>query len=182
MATLLALGIPGGGGTAIMLAAFAAHNVTGGPRFLSQNTEIVYAIIFGNFIQVGLLALIGLGFIFVASSIVKVPLRYLIPTVMVLALLGSYAHTGNMVGPATVTLFSILGWVMRRYNYPVAATVIGILLADLVEGELLRSYQLAGGRILEYILDRPITLLLLFLFILSLCLPAIRQFSKNRVV
>ena len=182
MATLLALGIPGGGGTAIMLAAFAAHNVTGGPRFLSQNTEIVYAIIFGNFIQVGLLALIGLGFIFVASSIVKVPLRYLIPTVMVLALLGSYAHTGNMVGPATVTLFSILGWVMRRYNYPVAATVIGILLADLVEGELLRSYQLAGGRIFEYIIDRPITLLLLFFFILSLCLPAIRQFSKNRDV
>ncbi len=182
MATLLALGIPGGGGTAVMLAAFAAHNVTGGPRFLSQNTEIVYAIIFGNFIQVGLLALIGLGFIFVASSIVKVPLRYLIPTVMVLAILGSYAHTGNMVGPATVTLFSILGWVMRRYNYPVAATVIGILLADLVEGELLRSYQLAGGRILEYVMDRPITLLLLSFFILSLCLPAIRQFSKNKDV
>ena len=41
MATLLALGIPGGGGTAIMLAAFAAHDVTGGPRFLSQNTDVV---------------------------------------------------------------------------------------------------------------------------------------------
>lgn len=180
MATLLALGIPGGGGTAIMLAAFAAHNVTGGPRFLSQNTDIVYAIIFGNFVQVGLLALIGIGFIFVASSIVKVPLRYLIPTVMVLALLGSYAHTGSMVGPATVTVFSILGWVMRRYNYPVAATVIGILLADLVEGELLRSYQLAGGRLFQYIMDRPITMILLFLFMLSLCIPAIRKFSKTR--
>ena len=127
-----------------------------------------------------MLALIGMGFIFVASSIVKVPLRYLIPTVMVLALLGSYAHTGSMVGPATVTVFSILGWVMRRYNYPVAATVIGILLADLVEGELLRSYQLVGGRLFQYIMDRPITMILLFLFMLSLCIPAIRKFSKTR--
>ena len=99
---------------------------------------------------------------------------------MVLALLGSYAHTGSMVGPATVTVFSILGWVMRRYNYPVAATVIGILLADLVEGELLRSYQLAGGRLFQYIMDRPITMILLFFFMLSLCIPAIRKFSKTR--
>jgi len=179
MATLLALGIPGGGGTAIMLAAFAAHNVTGGPRFLSQNTDVVYAIIFGNLVQVGLLALMGLVFIFFASSIVKVPLRFLIPTVIVLALLGSYAHTGNMAGPVTVTAFSIVGWVMRRYNYPVAATVIGILLATMVEGELLRSYQLASGRVLSYLVDRPITLALLTLFILSLTVPLVRKMRER---
>ena len=175
MATLLALGIPGGGGTAIMLAAFSAHDVTGGPRFLSQNTDVVYAIILGNLVQVGLLALMGLAFIFLASSIVKVPLRFLIPTVLVMALLGSYAHTGNMTGPVTVTVFAIIGWVMRRYNYPVAATVIGILLATMVEGELLRSYQLTSGRLLSYIFDRPITLLLLALFITSLCFPFIQK-------
>jgi len=180
MATLLALGIPGGGGTAIMLAAFAAHNVTGGPRFLSQNTDVVYAIIFGNLVQVGLLALMGLAFIFFASSIVKVPLRYLIPTVIVLALLGAYAHTGNMAGPTTVTVFAIIGWVMRRYNYPVAATVIGILLAGMVEGELLRSYQLASGRIGSYLLDRPLTLALLLLFLLSLMLPFLRKLRGGR--
>ncbi|MDB2498239.1 tripartite tricarboxylate transporter permease [Alphaproteobacteria bacterium] len=182
MATLLALGIPGGGGTAVMLAAFAAHDVTGGPRFLSQNTDVVYAIILGNLVQVGLLALMGLAFIFLASSIVKVPLRFLIPTVMVMALLGSYAHTGNMVGPATVVIFSIIGWVMRRYNYPVAATVIGILLANMVEGELLRSYQLTSGRLFSYIIDRPMTLLLLVIFLLSLSVPLIRKFYEQKML
>ncbi|MEX2643500.1 MAG: tripartite tricarboxylate transporter permease, partial [Acetobacterales bacterium] len=48
MATLLALGIPGGGGTAILLAAFATHNIVGGPKFLADHKDIVYAIIFGN--------------------------------------------------------------------------------------------------------------------------------------
>ncbi len=175
MATLLALGIPGGGGTAIMLAAFAAHDVTGGPRFLSQNTDVVYAIILGNFIQVGLLAIMGLAFIFLASSIVKVPLRLLIPTVLVMALLGSYAHTGSIIGPITVTIFAIIGWVMRRYGYPVAATVIGILLANMVEGELLRTYQLTSGRFITYVFDRPITLMLLLLFALSLFYPLFKK-------
>lgn len=179
MATLLALGIPGGGGTAIMLAAFAMHNVTGGPRFLSQNTDIVYAIIFGNLVQVVLLAVLGLGFIFAASAIVKVPLRYLIPTVMVLAFLGAYAHTGNMAGPVTVAVFSVIGWVMRRYHYPVAATVIGILLAGMVEGELLRTHQLASGRALAYLLDRPLTLALVVLFALSLLVPLLRAMRRT---
>ena len=179
MATLLALGIPGGGGTAIMLAAFAAHNVTGGPRFLTQQTDVVYAIIFGNLVQVILLAVMGLGFIFLASGIVKVRLSLLIPTVMALALLGSYAHTGNVTGPITVAAFSIIGWVMRRYHYPVAATVIGILLAKMIEGEMLRTYQLASGRYAAYIADRPLTALLLLLLALSFCVPMWRKYRSS---
>jgi putative tricarboxylic transport membrane protein len=180
MATLLALGIPGGAGTAVMLAAFSMHNITGGPRFLNQNTDLVYAIIFGNFIQVILLMIIGLGFIFVASSIVKVPLRYLIPSVMVLAFMGAYAHTGNVAGPITVAVFAVIGWIMRRYHYPVAATVIGLLLANMIEGELLRTYQLASGRIVTHLADRPVTILLLAIFFLSLLVPLVRSIRRGR--
>ena len=60
MATLLALGIPGGGATAVMLAAFAMHNITGGPQFIREEMDIVYAIIFANFGQVFLLVILGL--------------------------------------------------------------------------------------------------------------------------
>ncbi|VUX56386.1 conserved membrane protein of unknown function, partial [uncultured Woeseiaceae bacterium] len=55
MATLLALGIPGGGATAVMLAAFAMHNITGGPQFIREQTDVVYAIIIANFGQAFLL-------------------------------------------------------------------------------------------------------------------------------
>ena len=51
MVTLLALGLPGGSGTAETLAAFAMHNINGGPRFIRENTDIVYAIVFSNFAQ-----------------------------------------------------------------------------------------------------------------------------------
>ncbi|HEY9055514.1 MAG TPA: tripartite tricarboxylate transporter permease, partial [Aurantimonas sp.] len=131
MATMLALGIPGGGATAILLAAFAMHNIVGGPSFIGQNKDIVYAIIFSNFAQAVLLLFVGLGFVYLASSIVRVPLRFLIPSVLVVSVFGSYALTGSSSGPITLFLFAVIGWVMLRYDYPVAATVVGLLLGRL---------------------------------------------------
>jgi putative tricarboxylic transport membrane protein len=76
MATMLALGIPGGGATAILLAAFAMHNVIGGPSYIANNKDVVYAIIFSNFAQAVLLLFVGLGFVYIASAVVRVPLRH----------------------------------------------------------------------------------------------------------
>ena len=178
MATLLALGIPGGGGTAVMLSAFAMHNITGGPRFLSDHKDIVYAIIFCNFAQSLILLVVGLGFIYAASAIVKVPVRVLVPSVLALATLGSYALTGSMSGPVTLFIFAVIGWVMRRYDYSVAATVVGLLLGRMTEGELLRSYQLSGGDI-TFLFDRPIALSILGLLIISFIVPALRKRYKH---
>ncbi len=172
MATLLALGIPGGGATAIMLGAFAMHNITGGPRFLSDHKDLVYAIIFANFAQVLILMLVGLAFIFAASAIVKVPVKVLVPLVMALSVLGSYAITGNMAGPATFFVFAVLGWVMRAYDYPVAATVVGLLLGHMAEGELLRTYQMSGGDP-AFLLERPIALVFFVLLVSSLVWPIV---------
>ncbi len=180
MATLLALGVPGGGGTAVMLAAFMMHNITGGPRFIREQTDIVYAIIISNFFQVIFLAIIGLFFIHFLSSIVKVPLRYLVPSVLVLTTLGAYGLQGNIVGPLTVFIFGAFGWLLRRYDYPVAPMAIGLILGKMAEGELLRSYQISGGR-LSYLLGRPITMIFVALLLISLFSgPLLKALKKRR--
>src|SRR3546814_14473591 len=79
-------------------------------------------------------------------AIVEGPLRYLIPMVFVMAAFGAFGLTGNLSGPATVLVFAILGWAMRRYDYSIPAAVIGLLLGSMAEGELLRSIQIRGGR------------------------------------
>jgi len=171
MATMLALGIPGGGATAILLAAFAMHNIVGGPSFIANNKDVVYAIIFSNFAQALLLLMIGLGFVYLAGYIVRVPMRFLIPSVLVVAVFGSFAIDGSMSGPITLAIFSILGWAMVRYGYPVAATVVGLLLGSLVEGNLLRTWQISGGK-LSYALERPGALLILALMFASIGMTA----------
>lgn len=179
MATLLALGIPGGGATAVMLAVFAMNNITGGPTFIREQTDVVYAIIFANFGQVGLLALLGLLLIPMLAAVVKVPVRLLVPMVMVMAIFGAYGLTGSMSGPYTVLAFAILGYVMKKYNYSVPGLVIGILLGKMAESELLHSYQISGGHI-SYVLTRPVTLGIIFLLLISVCYQPLVKLYKSR--
>jgi len=167
MATMLALGIPGGGATAILLAAFAMHNVVGGPRFMDQHRDIVYAIILSNFAQAVLLLFVGTVFVFAASSLVRLPLRFLIPCVLVMATMGSFAMEGSIAGPVTLYVFAVLGWLMSSAGYPVAAVVVGLLLGRLIETELLRAWQLAGGDPAE-ILNHPWAIVIIALMFTSL--------------
>lgn len=180
MVALFALGIPGGAGTAVLLAAFSMHNITGGPRFLSEQTDIVYAVILANIVQALLLLFVGIFLMHLMSSVVKVPLRILIPSVLVLATFGAFGLTGTMAGPITLLVFALFGWLLRKYEYSVAAAVIGLLLGNMAEGELLRSFQISGGNF-DYVWSRPITLGLFVLLILSLFLPWVMARLQKRV-
>jgi len=178
MATLLALGIPGGGATAVMLAAFAMHNITGGPQFIREQTDVVYAIIFANFAQAFLLIFIGLLFIPLLANVVKVPMNYLIPTVLSLAVFGSFGLTGNISGPMTVMVFSLIGWVLKRYDYSIPALVIGLLLGRMAENSFIYSYQISGGQ-WSYILERPIAITLLIFILFSVVASSLLAYRKS---
>ena len=150
-----------------MLAAFSMHNITGGPQFIREQTHIVYAIIFGSLGQAVLLIFLGLLFIPVLANVVKVPMNYLVPSVLALATFGSFGLTGNITGPVTVLVFALIGWVFKRHNYSVAAAVIGLLLGGMAEESLIYSYQISGGQ-WSYLFERPLAILMLILLIVSL--------------
>jgi putative tricarboxylic transport membrane protein len=162
MATLLALGIPGGGATAVMLAAFAMHNITGGPQFIREESDVVYAIILANLGQAFLLILLGLLLIPVMANVVKVPMHYLVPSALAVAVFGSFGLTGNLLGPLTMMVFANVGWVFKRFSYSVPAAVVGILLGGMAEDSLIYSFQISGGQ-WSYLLERPVTLAIIVL-------------------
>ncbi len=171
MATMLALGIPGGGATAILLAAFMMHNIVPGPSFIQSQKPMVYAIILNNIVQAIALLGVGIGFIYVAANIVRVRTRYILPVILVVATLGTYAVDGQVAGPITLFIFAMLGFALVRYEYPVAAVVVGILLGRMLETEFLRSYQLSGGDPL-YLFQRPAALAIVGIMLASLGMTA----------
>jgi putative tricarboxylic transport membrane protein len=150
-----------------MLAAFAMHNITGGPQFIREQADVVYAIIFANFGQAFLLIGLGLLTIPILANVVKVPMRYLIPSVLALAVFGSFGLTGNLVGPITMMVFAVVGWVFKRFDYSVPAAVVGILLGGMAEESLIYSYQISGGQ-WSYLLERPIAIAVVLLLLASL--------------
>lgn len=167
LATLLALGIPGGGATAVMLAAFTMHNITGGPVFIREQADVVYAIILANFGQAFLLIGLGLVFIPVLANVVKVPMRYLIPSVLALSIFGAYGLTGTLAGPITLMIFSLLGWLFKRYDYSIPACVIGLLLGGMADEMMIYTHQISGGQ-WSYLFQRPIAMAFLLLLVISL--------------
>jgi len=181
MATMLALGIPGGGATAILLAAFAMHNIVGGPRFMEQSRDVVYAIILSNFAQAAVLVVVGTIFVYGASTIVRLPLRYLIPSVLVVSTMGAFAIEGSIAGPITLFAFAVLGWLLSRYGFPVAAVVVGLLLGRLIETEMLRAWQLAGGDP-WYVLNYPWAMAIVALMVVSLSFSLRRDFRRRRAL
>lgn len=182
MTALLALGIPGGAATAVLLAAFSFHNLVGGPAFIRDQRDLVYSIILGNFGQVILLGLVALMILPILGMVVRIPLTYLVPSVLALCAWGGFGITGTIAGPVTVMAFAGLGWLMRRHAYPVAATVIGLLLGKMAEGEMVRTLQISGGNPLSYFAERPIAIVLLILFILSsIILPILRKQKEKKM-
>ena len=114
-----------------------------------------------------LLILLGLMFIPLLANVVKVPMHYLIPSVLAVTVFGSFGLTGNLAGPITMLVFAILGWLFKRFNYSVPAAVIGILLGGMAEDSLIYSYQISGGQ-WSYLLERPIAIVVIILLMVSL--------------
>jgi len=180
LGTLLALGIPGGGGTAVLLSAFTLHGIMVGPRFVAENTDLVYALIFANIIQGLLLIVVGLLLLRMILLMVKIPIQYLVPAVFVLAVYGAYITTSDISGPLTLIFCSILGWIMIKYDYPVAATVVGVLLGGMAEDSLIQVSQLTAGFRWQFISDRPIAMVLFAMIVFAVAYSPIKQFWKNR--
>jgi putative tricarboxylic transport membrane protein len=90
--------------------------------------------------------------------------------------MGTYAVEGSISGPITLFIFSLIGFALVKYDYPVAAVVVGLLLGRMLETEFLRSYQLSGGDPL-YILERPWAMAIVAVMLFSLGMTA---WSKRR--
>ena len=175
MATMLALGIPGGGATAILLAAFMMHNIVPGPSFIEQHKDMTYAIILNNIIQAIALLVVGVAFIYVVSNVVRVKTDML-PAILVISVMGTYSVDGSISGPITLFLAAIVGYFMVKFEYPVAGAVVGLVLGRMLETEFLRSYQVSGHKF-SYILERPAAIGIILVMVLSLGATA---WSKRR--
>ncbi|WP_158736925.1 tripartite tricarboxylate transporter permease [Alteribacillus sp. YIM 98480] len=180
LATMLVLGIPGSASAAMLLGAIIMQGWTPGPRLFIDHSDVLYGVIFSELIQEILLVVIGGAFAIIAGRIVQVPTRVLIPTIIVFALIGSFAVRNLMFDAMLVFLFGLLGWYLRKNAYPTIAVVLGLILGPLADTELLRSHQLYGEETFAMFFQRPITLILIALTILGGITPFLMEKKKQK--
>jgi putative tricarboxylic transport membrane protein len=166
LVTIMAFGIPGDAVTAVMLGALTIHGIQSGPLFIVQNPALAYGM-FAAYILAHpiVLILLALGVRWVLR-IVIVPKSILFPVVLVLCVVGAYA-LGNSMATVYVLLASgVFGYGMVKLGFPLAPFILGVILGDQIEINLVRSIMTDSNPWL--FITRPISGLLLGASLLSI--------------
>jgi putative tricarboxylic transport membrane protein len=139
LVTIMAFGIPGDAVTAVMLGALTIHGIQSGPLFILQNAELAYGIFAAYLIAHPLMVIIlGLGARWMIN-IVTVPKAALFPVVLVLCVIGAYALNNTMANVYVLAAFGLLGYAMVKLGFPLAPFILGVILGDEIERNLIRA-------------------------------------------
>jgi putative tricarboxylic transport membrane protein len=165
LVTIMAFGIPGDAVTAVMLGALTIHGIQSGPLFISQNAQLAYGM-FAAYILAHpiVLALLFVGVRWVIH-IVTVPKSILFPVVLVLCVVGAWALSNAMSGVWILFIFGVFGYAMVKFGFPLAPFILGVILGDQIEINLLRAVMTDSNPWL--FITRPISGVLLLASVLS---------------
>jgi len=145
---LVALGIPGSVVDAILLGGLVIHGVQPGPFLFRNEPDMVYAIFNAAFIGNLIMLLAMLLLTRHIAKIATVPKEYLLPPLVVMCVVGTFAISNNWSTVFVMLLFSGIGFLLERNRYPLAPFVIGFILAPLAESNLRSATMFTNGEIL----------------------------------
>jgi putative tricarboxylic transport membrane protein len=156
MLPMITLGIPGSPTTAILLGGMIIWGLRPGPLLFQEHPDFVWGLI-GSLYVANLLALIiNLAFIPLFVKVLTLPFTILAPVIFVLCIVGGYAPEQTMHDVWLMLLFGVVGYLMRKLNYPVAPAVLAIVLGPLAERSLRQSLLGAQGDFSIFV-TRPIS-------------------------
>lgn len=158
MAPLLTLGIPGSTIGAILLGVFLIHGIQVGPTLFLTDKELVYQLFACGMLGIIAYGVIGyFGATQVARLILKIPTNVLYPLIFLTSFVAAYSARGSMFDVTVMTVSGFAGWLMRKYDFNVAAFVISFVLAKGAEETFRQSLLMSENGALVFI-ERPIAL------------------------
>ncbi|WP_223478827.1 tripartite tricarboxylate transporter permease [Oricola indica] len=142
---MLALGVPGSGTTAVLLAMLLALNITPGPLLFQQNPDVVWGLIAALFIGNVMLLLMNIPMVSLFVRVLLIPPKYLMPAVAMISFVGIYGISGSTFDLMVMVGFGVLGWVLRKLDVPLVPIILGVLLGDQMEKNLRRAMTISDG-------------------------------------
>ena len=177
---LLTLGIPTSATAAILLAAFQNYGIQPGPLLFVTQGELVWTLIASLYVGNALLLVLNLPLIGMWVKVLEVPKPQLYGGILIFATLGAYSLHQSVTDLLVLAGFGLLGFVMRRYGFPTAPAVIGLILGPMAETQLRRALSISQGDMTVFV-SRPISATFLAITALLVVVPfAVRHYQKRR--
>ena len=176
----LSLGIPGDAIVAIMLGALIIHGIVPGPQLIRDHPDLFWGLIASFLIGNVLLLFLNLPLIGIWVRILRIPYAMLYPAILVFICVGVFSIRNSVFDVAVSTLFGVVGYVMRRYGFPAAPLLLGLVLGPFLEQNFRRSLMLARGDLMTFV-ERPISGSIVAVTLLIIALMLWTEFRPRRV-
>lgn len=167
---LLTLGLPTSATAAMMLAGFQQYGLNPGPLLFAQSPDLVWGLIASLFIANAMLIVLNLPLVGLWVRLLSIPQPWLYAGILVFATMGTIAAKPSVVELSMLAGFGVLGFLMRRYDYPIAPVVVGLILGPMAEAQLRRAMSISLGDPMV-LLQSPISATLLAIALIALILP-----------
>lgn len=169
---LLSLGIPGSETTAVLIGALMILGIRPGPLLFTQQAELVWALIASLYVANTLGLLLATLGIRPLTQMLRVPTPIMSAFILAMSFVGAYAVNNSMTDVWIMFSFGVLGYIMKRLDFPVAPVVLALVLGPMAEESFRQALFMSNGDFFIF-LRRPIAVSLLGLSLISLSLPYI---------
>ncbi len=176
---LLTLGIPTSNTTAILLGAFQNYGIQPGPQLFDTNGPLVWALIASLYIGNVMLLVLNLPLVGLWVKLLKIPKAPLYAGILIFATVGVYGMRQSAFDLVLLYAIGLLGVAMRRFDFPTAPVVVGMILGPLAEAQMRNALSIGEGHWTIF-LQRPASLFLLIVVVAVLVLPRLVKWLKPR--
>ncbi|MDZ7938566.1 MAG: tripartite tricarboxylate transporter permease [Rhodoferax sp.] len=177
---LLTLGIPVSNTTAILLGAFQNYGIQPGPQLFTNSSALVWALIASLYIGNVMLLVLNLPMVGLWVKLLKVPKAQLYAGILIFATVGTYGMRQSAFDLFLLYAVGVLGLLMRRFNFPTAPVIVGMILGPLAEAQLRNAISIGEGSAMVF-LQRPMSVALLVTVVAVLVAPrALSYIARKR--
>jgi putative tricarboxylic transport membrane protein len=176
---MLALGIPTGPVTAVLIAALLIHGVPPGPTLVNDHPTVFWGFVASMYVGNLMLLALNLPLVGVFVNLLRIPYAYLYPLIIMFCVIGVYEVNNSIVDVWIMLIMGVVGYGLKKFGFDPAPLVLGLVIAPIFEMSLRQSLIMSDGAWLIF-LQRPIAVVLLAVTAALLALSAVAALSRRK--
>jgi putative tricarboxylic transport membrane protein len=176
---LFTLGIPASPTVAVIMGAFMMHGLIPGPLLFKEHPDVVWGVIASFYIGNLILLILNLPLIGMWVKLLKIPYGILSGIILAFTVLGAYSVSNSVFDVLVMTLFGLIGYILRKLDFPLAPAVLTLILGPMMERSLRSSLEMSQGSF-GIFLESPVAVVFLALTALVLIAPAFSFFRQRK--